>query len=149
MELGKTINEINIGDEASFTKTITETDVYLFAGISGDFNPLHLNEEYAKITPFKGRIAHAPIATSLIAPVLGLKLPGLGTLAIESSSRYLYPCNIGDTITARGEVIAKEEDKNLVTMKLTFTNQNGVLIADGHVVVMPPLEKFRDKVKKL
>ncbi len=149
MELGKTINEIRIGDSASFSKTISETDVYLFAGITGDFNPMHMNEEYAKITPFKQRIAHGPIAASLIAPVLGTKLPGLGTIAVESSSRYLAPVMIGDTITARGEVIAKDVEKNLVTMKLTFTNQHGTVVIDGHVTVMPPLEKFRDKIKHL
>jgi acyl dehydratase len=149
MELGKTIKEIQIGDSASFSKTISETDVYLFAGITGDFNPMHMNEEYAKITPFKKRIAHGPIAACLIAPVLGLKLPGLGTIAVESSSRYLAPTMIGDTITARGEVIDKDEKRNLVTMKVTFTNQDGVLVTDGQVVVMPPLEKFRDKIKDL
>lgn len=149
MELGKTIGEIEIGDTASFSKTISETDIYLFAGISGDFNPLHVNEEYARITPFKQRIAHAPIVTSLIAPVLGTKLPGLGTLAVEFSSRFLAPCMIGDTITARAEVIAKENKNNLVTLKMTFVNQNGSLVADGQVVVMPPLERFRDKVKNL
>lgn len=149
MEIGKTIQEIQIGDNASFSKTISETDVYNFAGISGDFNPLHLNEEYARITPFKTRIAHAPIATSLIAPILGLKLPGLGTLALESSTRYLAPVMIGDTITARAEVISKYEDKNLVTLKVVFTNQNGIAVADGQVTVMPPLERFREKVKHL
>ncbi|HEX3012316.1 MAG TPA: MaoC family dehydratase [Syntrophomonadaceae bacterium] len=149
MDIGKTINEIQIGDAASFSKTISETDVYLFAGITGDFNPMHMNEEYAKITPFKTRIAHGPIAACLIAPVLGLKLPGLGTIAVESSSRYLAPTMIGDTITARGEVTAKDEKKNLVTMKLTFTNQHGTVVIDGQAVVMPPLEKFRDKVKDL
>lgn len=149
MEIGKTIQEIQIGDNASFSKTISETDVYNFAGISGDFNPLHLNEEYARITPFKTRIAHAPIATSLIAPILGLKLPGLGTLAVESSTRYLAPVKIGDTITARAEVVSKYEDKNLVTLKVVFTNQNGIAVADGQVTVMPPLERFREKVKHL
>jgi len=146
-ELGKTIDEIQIGDSASFTKTITETDIYLFAGISGDFNPMHLNEEYAKKTPFKTRIAHGAIATSLIAPVLGMKLPGLGTIAVETSSRFLYPVKPGDTITAKGEVIAKDESKNLVTMKLTWTNQNGTLVADGQAVVMPPLKKYKEKLK--
>lgn len=149
MELGKTISEIQIGDSASFSKTISETDVYLFAGITGDFNPMHVNEEYAKITPFKTRIAHGPIAACLIAPVLGLKLPGLGTIAVESSSRYLAPVMIGDTITARGEIIAIDEAKNLVTLKLTFTNQHGTVVTDGHVVVMPPLEKFRNRIKDL
>ena len=121
----------------------------MFAGITGDFNPMHMNEEYAKITPFKQRIAHGPIAASLIAPVLGTKLPGLGTIAVESSSRYLAPVMIGDTITARGEVIEKDEERNLVTMKLTFFNQHGTVVIDGRVTVMPPLEKFRARIKHL
>lgn len=149
MELGKTIDEIEIGESATFSKTISESDIYNFAGISGDFNPLHVNEEYAKITRFKQRIAHAPIAPSLSAPILGTKLPGLGTMAVEGYSRYLAPVMIGDTITARAEVTTKEESKNLVTLKLTFTNQNGVVVSDGYAVVMPPLEKFREKVINL
>ena len=75
-ELGYTYDELEVGMSASFTKTISETDVYLFAGISGDFNPMHLNEEFAKITPFGTRIAHGALPQSLIAPVLGMKLPG-------------------------------------------------------------------------
>lgn len=149
MEIGKTISEINIGDVATVAKTITETDVYLFAGISGDFNPMHCNEEYAKITPFKTRIAHGALATCLMAPLLGQKLPGLGTVAVESSTRYLAPVMFGDTITAHGEVTGKDDEKNLVFMKFTWTNQGGTIIATGKAVVMPPLEKFREKVKNL
>lgn len=149
MEIGKTVKELTIGEKASFTKTITETDVYQFAGISGDFNPVHVNEEYAKRTPFKTRIAHAPIATSLIAPILGLKLPGLGTIAVESRTRYLAPVKFGDTVTAVGEVIVKDESKNLVTIRTTFINQHGKMVADGEVTVMPPLESFRDLVRDI
>jgi len=83
-ELGKSYHQLQIGEEASFTKTITETDVYLFAGISGDFNPLHVNEAFAKQTPFGTRIAHGGLPQSLIAPVLGTKLPGLGTIRWKS-----------------------------------------------------------------
>lgn len=149
MEIGKTIGEINIGDQASFTKTITETDVYLFAGISGDFNPMHVNEEYAKRTPFKTRIAHGALPSCLMAPVLGQKLPGLGTVAVESSTRFMAPVYFGDTITATGEVVEKYEDKNVVVMKFTWTNQDGTMIAAGQATVMPPPEKLRAKMKDL
>ena len=101
-ELGKSYHQLKIGEKASFTKTITETDVYLFAGISGDFNPMHVNEEFAKKTPFKTRIAHGALPQSLIAPVLGMKLPGLGTIAVEISCRFKAPVFFGDTITAYG-----------------------------------------------
>lgn len=149
MEMGKTIQEINIGDHASFTKTISETDVYLFAGISGDFNPMHVNEEYAKKTPFKTRIAHGALPSCLMAPVLGQKLPGLGTVAVQSSTRYLLPVYFGDTITAIGTVVQKDEDKNLVTMEFVWINQNNARIAVGDAIVMPPPEKLREKIKNL
>jgi 3-hydroxybutyryl-CoA dehydratase len=137
-ELGKSYDELQIGEEASFTKTITETDVYLFAGISGDFNPMHVNEEFAKTTPFKTRIAHGALPQSLIAPVLGTKLPGLGTVAVEISCRFKAPTFFGDTITAKAKVSEKMEKKRWVRMALTWTNQRGETIADGEAVVIPP-----------
>ena len=137
-ELGKSYDEIQIGDEASFSKTITETDVYLFAGISGDFNPMHVNEEYAKQTPFKTRIAHGALPQSLIAPVLGMKLPGLGTVAVEINCRFKAPTFFGDTITASARVTEKIEEKRWVRMALTWTNQRGDIIAEGEAVVIPP-----------
>jgi 3-hydroxybutyryl-CoA dehydratase len=137
-ELGKSYDELHIGEEASFTKTITETDVYLFAGISGDFNPMHVNEEFAKMTPFKTRIAHGALPQSLIAPVLGTKLPGLGTVAVEISCRFKAPTFFGDTVTAKATVSEKMEEKRWVRMALTWTNQRGEKIAEGEAVVIPP-----------
>ncbi|MCD6298102.1 MAG: MaoC family dehydratase [Deltaproteobacteria bacterium] len=137
-ELGKSYDELQIGEDASFSKTITETDVYLFAGISGDFNPMHVNEEFAKTTPFKTRIAHGVLPQSLIAPVLGTKLPGLGTVAVEISCRFKAPTFFGDTITAKAEVAEKLEKKRWVRMALTWTNQRGETIAEGEAVVIPP-----------
>lgn len=137
-ELGKSYDELQIGDEANFSKTITETDVYLFAGISGDFNPMHVNEEFAKTTPFKTRIAHGALPQSLIAPVLGTKLPGLGTVAVEISCRFKAPTFFGDTITAKAKVSEKMEKKRWVRMALTWTNQRGETIAEGEAVVIPP-----------
>jgi len=137
-QLGKSYDEIIIGDKASFSKTITETDVYLFAGISGDFNPMHVHEEFAKRTPFKTRIAHGALPQSLIAPVLGTKLPGLGTIALEVTTRFKRPTYFGDTVTATAEVIEKIEPKKWVRMKLTWTNQRDELIGEGEALVIPP-----------
>ena len=144
-ELGKSYDELQIGEEASFTKTITETDVYLFAGISGDFNPMHVNEEFAKQTPFKTRIAHGALPQSLIAPVLGTKLPGLGTVAVEISCRFKAPTFFNDTITAKARVSEKIEEKRWVRMALTWTNQRGETVAEGEAVVIPPQKKITKK----
>ena len=138
IELGYSYEELEVGMKASFSKTITETDVYLFAGISGDFNPMHLNEEFAKKTPFGTRIAHGALPNALIAPVLGMKLPGLGTVALEITQRFKGPTYFGDTITATGEIIEMLEEKKWVKMKLTWTNQRGEVIGTGTALVMPP-----------
>jgi acyl dehydratase len=140
IELGYTYDQIEVGMSASFTKTITETDVYLFAGISGDFNPMHLNEEFAKLTPFKTRIAHGALPQCLIAPVLGMKLPGLGTVALEISCRFKAPTYFGDTITATAEVTEKLEEKKWIRMKLTWTNQKQQTVCTGTALVMPPMK---------
>ncbi|MBI9091097.1 MAG: OB-fold domain-containing protein [Desulfobacterium sp.] len=138
-EQGYTYDQLEEGMSASFTKTISETDVYLFAGISGDFNPMHLNEEFAKATPFGTRIAHGALPQSFIAPVLGMKLPGLGTIALEVTTRFKAPTYFGDTITATGEIIEKLPEKRWVRMALTFTNQHNKRVAEGSALVMPPV----------
>ncbi len=137
-ELGKTYDELEIGMSATFTKTITETDVYIFAGLSGDFNPMHVNEAFAKLTPFGTRIAHGALPQCLIAPVLGMQLPGLGTVALEINTRFRAPTLFGDTITARAEVAEKLEEKRRVRMTLLWTNQKGETVAEGEAVVIPP-----------
>jgi len=138
-QIGYTYEELEIGMSASFTKTISETDVYLFAGISGDFNPLHMDEEYAKKGPFGTRVAHGSLAQNLIAPVLGMKLPGLGTMALEVTTRFRAPTYFGDTITATGEIVEKLPDKKWVKLALTWTNQKGEVIGTGSALVMPPV----------
>lgn len=137
-EIGKTFDELYIGEKAHFTKTISEMDVYAFAGISGDFNPMHVNEEYAKGSAFKRRIAHGFVPQSLCAPILGMKLPGLGTILLEVSSRFRKPTYFGDTITATAEVSEKLQDKKWVRLKLTWINQNHELVAEGSALVLPP-----------
>jgi len=137
-EKGKTYEVLEIGETASFSKTITETDICLFAGISGDFNPMHVDEAYASKTKFKTRFAHGPLSQSLIAPVLGMKLPGLGTVALELFTRFLAPVYPGDTITATAEVSEKLADKKRVRLKLTWVNQKQELVAEGEALVSPP-----------
>ena len=137
-QLGYTYDDLELGMSATFTKTISETDVYLFAGISGDFNPVHVDEEFAKLTPFGTRIAHGALPQSLIAPVLGMKLPGLGTLAVEVTARFKAPTFFGDTITARATVAEKLPKRRRVRMDCEWTNQRGEVVAVGSALVIPP-----------
>jgi 3-hydroxybutyryl-CoA dehydratase len=137
-EVGKSFDQIEVGEKASFSKTICETDICFFAAISGDFNPAHVNEAYSKVTKFKTRVAHGFVAESLCAPVVGMKLPGPGTVVVDHYTRYLRPTFIGDTITATAEVQEKIEEKKRVRLKLTWLNQNGDLVCEGWAVVIPP-----------
>ncbi|MBW1888436.1 MAG: MaoC family dehydratase [Deltaproteobacteria bacterium] len=138
MEQGKSIDELEVGDNASFSKTVTEADIILYAGITGDVNPLHIDEEYAKKSIFEGRVAHGGITMGLISAVLGDKLPGLGTIMLEMICKFKAPVRIGDTITARVEVTEKITEKNILKLKACCTNQDGTEVIMGEAVVMPP-----------
>lgn len=128
---------MKIGDEAEFTKTVSETDVYLFAGITGDFNPAHMDEEYSKKTYFKKRIAHGMLSAGFISSVLGTKLPGPGAVYMKQELSFLAPVYMGDTITARAKVTDINTEKNRVSMKTTCTKQDGTLVIDGSAVLSP------------
>jgi 3-hydroxybutyryl-CoA dehydratase len=136
--IGKTIAELRVGDRAEFSKTITETDVYLYAGVTGDLNPAHINEEYAKRTFFKTRIVHGMLLAGLISGVLGNKLPGPGTVYIRQELNFLAPVRIGDTITASVEIIEITAEAKRVRAKTTCVNQEGTLVLDGEAIVSPP-----------
>lgn len=138
LETGKSYEELEIGEKSCFSKTISETDVYLFAGISGDFNPLHVNEQYASSQCFGSRVAHGPLTQSLAFPMLGTKMPGLGTIAVEIATRFKAPVYIGDTVTVTGEVVEKIETKRWVRIALTWRNQKTEVVAEGAVIVSPP-----------
>jgi len=138
---GKTIDQIRLGDVAEFTKTIGESDVYLYAGLTGDLNPAHINEAHAQKTFFKTRIAHGMLPAGFISGVLGMKLPGPGTIYVRQELNFLAPVRIGDTITARAEVIEIIADKNRVRLKTTCANQDGKVVLDGEAVVSPPKVK--------
>lgn len=141
--IGKTIEEIKVGETSQFSKTISETDIYLFAGITGDINPAHIDEEYAKNTFFKTRIAHGMLTAGLISTVLGTKLPGPGTIYLSQKINFLTPVHIGDTITAHAEVIETLPEENRIKIKTYCMNQKGVIVLDGEAMVSPP--KFRKK----
>lgn len=135
--LGKTIIEIKEGDSAEFSKTVAESDIYLFAGITGDLNPFHINEDFSKDTFFKGRIAHGMLLAGFISTVVGCHLPGPGAIYVKQDLKFLAPARIGDTITAKATVVEVMEEKNRVTLQTTCTNQDGVLVLDGQAVVSP------------
>lgn len=132
------LDQLNVGDAAESRKTISESDVYLFAGVTGDFNPLHVDAEYAKTTPFGARVAHGPLTFSLCAGLLGTELPGLGTVAVSNQISYEAPVFIGDTIAVRVEVAELDPERNRATMAVTWTKQDGTQVASGSMVVKPP-----------
>lgn len=136
--IGKTIDELKLGDSAKFTKTISESDVYLFAGVTGDFNPAHVNEEYAKDTYFKTRIAHGLLTASFISTVIGTMLPGPGSIYMRQEVNFLAPVKIGDTITACIEISEILTDKKRVRIKTYCINQEGKTVVDGEALVSPP-----------
>ena len=138
---GKTIGEMKVGDFAEFAKTVSETDVYLYAGITGDFNPAHVNQAYAEKTFFKTRIAHGMLTAGFISTILGTKLPGPGTIYLKQSLAFLAPVRIGDTITARAEVVELKVEKNRARFRTTCVNQEGTMVLDGEAEVMPPKGK--------
>ncbi len=133
-----TIQELKVNQAESFSKTITETDVYLFAGITGDLNPAHVNAEYAQNTKFEKRIAHGMLSAGLISTVLGTKLPGNGTIYLSQQVNFLAPVYFGDTITAVVEVEELIPEKNRAVMHTYCKNQDGKIVVDGKAVVMPP-----------
>ncbi len=128
--------KIQVGDRGSFSKTISEADIYGFAGITGDFNPIHVNAEFARKSRFKKRIAHGMLSASLISTVLGTDLPGVNTIYLTQEVKFTAPVFIGDTLTVEAEVVEKREDKRILTLKTTVVNQDGKTVVDGQARVM-------------
>jgi len=135
---GKSIDELRVGDSAQISKTITESDIELFARATGDFNPVHLDQAYAEKTSFKGRIAHGLLSVGLLSTVLGNTLPGHGTIYLSQEVKFLAPVRIGDTITAKVEVIELIPEKNRAKFRTTCTNQDGKEVVEGIAWGMPP-----------
>ena len=129
---------LQIGATASRTKTITDADVRAFAELSGDFSPIHVDDEYAATSRFGRRIAHGILTGSLISAVLGNDLPGPGTIYLSQTFQFKAPVFPGDTITATVELTAYREEKRIATFRTTCTNQDGTLVLEGEAVVIAP-----------
>ncbi|NCB74412.1 MAG: MaoC family dehydratase [Clostridia bacterium] len=137
---GRTISQIALGDSASFTKTVTEADVVQFAGISGDFNPAHIDAVSAEKSIFGQRIAHGMLSAGFISTVLGTQLPGPGTIYMAQELRFTKPVYFGDTVTATCTVVERIEEKNRIKLETIVTNQRGETVITGFATVMPPKE---------
>lgn len=135
---GITISEMKLGDSASFTKTVSEHDVYTYAGVSGDVNPAHVNEVEAQKGMFGKRIAHGMLSAGFISTVLGTQLPGPGTIYMGQELRFTKPVFFGDTITATVTVAELIPEKNRAILDTVCTNQNGEVVIKGKATVMPP-----------
>ena len=134
---GYFLEDLSVGQTAVYAKTITETDIVLYAGISGDTNPVHLNQEYASTTMFQGRIAHGMLTASFISTVLGTKLPGPGCIYLSQNLKFKAPVRIGDTVKARVTVTEIVPEKRRVLIKTTVSVGDTVVV-DGDAILMVP-----------
>ncbi|KGK41908.1 acyl dehydratase [Nitrincola sp. A-D6] len=132
---GYYLEDLTVGMSDSYAKTISESDVYMFAGISGDNNPVHINEEYAKTTIFKQRIVHGMFSAALISTVAGTRLPGPGAIYIDQQIKFKAPVHIGDTAKATLTVIDIDEKRRRVKMRTDVT-VGEALVATGEATFM-------------
>lgn len=134
---GYSIEDLSEGMEATFAKTVTDADITMFAGVSGDTNPVHLDADYAGATRFGGRIAHGMLSASLISAVIGTKLPGPGAIYMSQSLRFRTPVKPGDTVKARVTIATIDAAKRRVTLACTC-HVGDTLVIDGEALVMVP-----------
>jgi len=132
------LKRLSIGQRASCSKTYTEADIVMYAGLSGDFNPIHIDKEYSKNGLFKKRIAHGLLTTSLLSQLLGMHLPGKGSVYMNQTIRFTSPVFIGDTVTATGLIEEINEEKSTVTLLTECHNQNNQLVLTGKAKMLVP-----------
>lgn len=132
--------KIKVGDTCTFSKKVSNENVLAFADVSGDKNPLHLDDEYAKKTMFKERIAHGMIGAGIISAAIGMKMPGVGTTYLAQDLKFKKPVKIGDVLTAELEItdLVEKEKFDIATIKTTCFNQNGEVVIAGEATVIPP-----------
>lgn len=135
-------DEIEIGQTADYQKTVTEQDILLFAAVSGDTNPVHLDEAFAQTTPFAGRIAHGMLTGAHVSAALATRLPGPGTIYLNQSLKFKHPVRIDDTLTTTLTVNKKRDDRKFVTLDCKVVNQNNEVVAAGEAMVIAPTEKL-------
>jgi 3-hydroxybutyryl-CoA dehydratase len=134
---GYYLEDLAPGMAASYAKTVTEADVILFAGVSGDSNPVHIDHEFAKDTVFKGRIAHGMLTASFISTVLGTRLPGPGCIYVSQNLKFRAPVRIGDTVRTRVVVTAVDMDRGRVALETTCSVGDTVVISGDALLVVP------------
>jgi 3-hydroxybutyryl-CoA dehydratase len=132
----KVYDELHIGDKAQIVKTITDEDIVTFARLTGDVNPIHLDDEFAQKTFFKGRIAHGMLTASFISTILGTQLPGTNTIYLSQNLKFKAPVKIGDTVTVVAEVVGKRDDKKIITLQTNVFNQHQKMVVEGEAMVM-------------
>ena len=137
---GYRFEDLKIGMKATVSRTITETDLRNFSGVSGDTNPMHLNEEYAKNTPFGGCIVHGMLTASLISAAIGTKLPGPGCIYMSQSLKFLAPVHVGETVYATVTVRDLVPEKGRVTL-VTQCHVKDTLVIDGEALIKVPSRK--------
>lgn len=142
-------DELNIGDSATFEKTLTEKELVLFAAVSGDVNPVHLDEAFAKTSMFGERIAHGMWSGSLISAALATVLPGPGTIYLGQELSFRRPVKLGDTLTVTLVVKDKMDSKKMVELDCLVTNQNGEKVVLGVAKVIAPTEKVSIEAPQL
>ena len=129
-----------VGQTAAFSRTVTETDIVMFAGLSGDYNPVHVDQEYAVDSRFGKRIAHGLLTTSFLSRLLGMDLPGKGSVYLEQSLKFLKPVFIGDTITASAEILEIDQDQGILRLETICRNQDNTVVLSGEAKLMVPKE---------
>lgn len=137
-----TYDEITIGQTATYSKLIEALDVQLFAAVSGDVNPVHLDAEFAATTQFKGCIAHGMLSGAIISAAIAMELPGPGTIYLGQTLRFRLPVKLGDSITVKLEVIEKKDKRGFVTLDCNVFNQDEQRVVTGTAEVMAPREKL-------
>ena len=133
---------LKVGDKASYQRTLTEQDLILFASVSGDFNPVHLDETFASKTKFQQRIAHGMWTGSLISAALAMKMPGPGGIYLGQTLKFLRPAKLGDTLTVNLEVIKKSDKNKTATISTTVVNQNNKIVVKGQAEVIPATKQI-------
>jgi len=131
-------NKLKVGDKASYTRVISEEDVNLFAGITNDKNPIHLDEKFAADSMFGQRIAHGMLVASLFSGLIGMEVPGKGTIYLGQDLKFRAPVPIGTTVTATVEVVKIRPDKPIATLRTVCVNEAGEVVIDGEAVVRVP-----------
>ncbi len=141
IKLGKTIEDIKIGDYISMDFIVEEKHIKQFAEATGDFNPVHIDENYASSTIFQKRIAHGVLLSGIVSGMLGMNLPGIGTIARDMYSKFMKPVYIGDKLTVTSTVTEIKEKLNLCKIEFIVKNQDNTIVGKGYATVIPPVKK--------